>query len=121
MFVLSLIVFFGFIFVLPVIINYFLPDYSESIKVIKILAWTIPFMFLHIPGATILMSTDKFLKTIICLSLLTLGFNVLLNFLLIPQYGFIGASWVTVLSEALSFIIFFGLLYFGVLKKHKNV
>ena len=65
---------------------------SESIDVVKILAWTIPFMFLHIPGATILMSTNKFLKTIIYLSILTLGFNVFLNFLLIPQYGFIGAS-----------------------------
>jgi len=46
---------------------------------------------------------------------LALGLNVLLNYLLIPKYGFIAASSVTVVCEAL--ILFLGLSYY--LRRHK--
>ncbi|MBU1032038.1 flippase [Patescibacteria group bacterium] len=100
----------AYIIFLPVIIRVFLPNYLSSIDVIKILALAIPFMFIHIPGAQILLSTDKYLKQILVLSVLTLSFNLVLNLIFIPKYGFIGASWTTVASEALSFLVFFELL-----------
>jgi len=95
---------------LPPLIGVFLPKYIEGISAIRVLAFTIPFMFAHTPAVLVLLSTDKYFKTCYSLSFLTLGFNVLLNFLLIPKYGYMGASYVTVFSEAFSFVVFIFLL-----------
>lgn len=113
---LSLPVFISFFFLLPYVIRFLLPQYLPSIQALQILSLAIPFMFIHVPGVLVLISSDKYLKPMILLSIFTLTFNIVLNFLLIPQFDFIGASWVTVLSEALSFLIFFTLLYFKLLK-----
>lgn len=105
----------GYILILPIIINILLPQYLASIDAIRILALAIPFMFLHVPGAQVLLSTDKFLKQIIYFSILTLSVNVILNLIFIPGFGYIAASWITVASEALSLIVFFLLLQIKVL------
>lgn len=104
---LGLLAFLGYILVLPVIIKIFLPDYLPSIQAIMILSLSIPFMFIHVPAVTILLSTDKYLKSVLLLSILTLIFNIGANLMFIPRFGFIAASWVTVASEVLSFVIFF--------------
>lgn len=101
--------------VLPEIIRLILPNYIASISAIKILAFAIPFIFIHVPGAQILLATDKYLKPIIFLSVFTLSFNVVLNLAFIPSFGIFAASWVTVASEALSFLVFFKLLQAKVL------
>lgn len=106
----------GYWLILPPLINLYLPNYNTAIEVIKILSLTIPLMFIHVPGAQVLLSTDKFLKPILVLSILTLAFNIILNLIFIPQYGVKAAAWVTVLSELLSFIVFFLLLRSRVLK-----
>lgn len=106
----------GYLLILPYIIRIFLPNYLFSIEALRILALSLPFIFIHIPGAQILLSTDKYLKPIILLSIFTLSFNIILNLLFIPKYGFIAASWVTVASEALSFVVFFQLLRVKVFK-----
>lgn len=108
--VLSLPVVLGYILLLPILINNFLPQYTNSIQAIFILTLAIPFIFIHVPGAIVLLSTDKYLKTIIKLSFLTLGFNIVANLLLIQKFGYIGSSWATVLSEAFTFVIFFSLI-----------
>lgn len=105
----------GYILIVPPVIRLLLPAYLQATSAIKILAWAIPFMFIHVPGAQVLLSTDKFLKQVLWLSILTLSFNVILNLIFIPQYGYIAASWVTVASEALSFMVFFKLLQVKVL------
>ncbi len=87
-----------FIIVIPILIRAFLPQYSDSIAAILILSFTIPFMFIHIPGAVVLLSTDKYLKPVIYLSIFTVAFNILANFIFIPEFGYIGASFVTVVS-----------------------
>lgn len=106
----------AFILVLPEIFKTFLPNYFRSIEIIKILSLSIPFMFIHIPGAQVLLSTDKFLKTVILLSLVTLSFNLILNLLFIPIYGMVAAAWITVFSEILSLILFYILLRIKILK-----
>lgn len=106
-----------YFFVLPLLIPYLLPQYSDSVNVIKILSFTIPFMFLHVPAALVLQASSKYLKPMIYFSFFTLGFNIVLNLFLIPEYGFIGAAVATVASEALSFIIFFGLIYSKILRR----
>lgn len=95
---------------IPLIIEFLLPSYKESIIVIQILSLTIPFMFAHAPATIVLLSSDKLLKSVLVFSLVTLLFNVLINFALIPKFGYIGSSIATVLSEILSFIVFFSLL-----------
>ncbi|MDO8638448.1 MAG: flippase [Candidatus Daviesbacteria bacterium] len=116
MFVLGIAIMVSYILVLPTVIRLILPNYLPAIEVIKILALTIPFMFIHVPGAQVLLSTDKYLKQILFLSIGTLSFNIILNLLLIPKYGFMGAAWVTVASEALSFLVFFSLLRVKILR-----
>lgn len=113
---LSIPIFLCYILVLPSVISLLLPNYLPSIQVIQILSFAIPFMFIHVPGALVLISTEKFLKPVIFLSFFTLAFNIILNFIFIPPFGFIGASVTTVLSEILSFAVFFVLLYFKLLK-----
>ncbi len=113
---LSLIVLCGFLFVLPMIVGQLLPQYNGSLEALKILSWTIPFLFLHVAGTIVLLSSSKYLKEVVQLSFLTVGFNIIANLLLIPQFGYIGASYVTVASEGLSFFVFFGLIYFRLLR-----
>lgn len=113
---LGIVVFLGYILILPKVISMYLPNYSSSITAIKILAIAIPFMFAQGVAVSVLLSTDKYLKPVIILSIFTLVFNIGANLFFIPQYGFIGASWVTVLSEILSFIIFFLLILKKVFK-----
>lgn len=117
LFALSIAVVLVYIIVLPSIIRAFLPNYLPSIEAIKILSIAIPFMFCHFPGVQVLLSTDKFFKSVIFLALFMLSLNIILNLIFIPQYGFIAASWVTVVSEALSFLIFFKLLMNKVIRR----
>lgn len=115
MLVLGLVVVLGYLFILPEVIRIVLPEYLSSITAIKILSLSIPFMFIHVPAVSVLLSTDKYLKQVLSLSVLALSFNVIANLIFIPQFGFIAASWVTVTSEVLSFIIFFLFTKFKIL------
>jgi len=101
---LVLILFFGAPILIKILYG---PAFDSSILALKILSFTLPFMFLHVPGAHLLMSTEKFLKSIIVLSLFTVLFNIIFNLILIPPFGLVGASLVTVFSEVVSFTLFF--------------
>ncbi len=107
----SIPVFLFFIFVLPSVILLLLPNYAASIKALKILSLAIPFMFVQVPAIAVLFSTSKYLKEIIIFSSLTLLLNLVLNLIFIPPFGFIAASWITVISEIISFIIFYLFLW----------
>ncbi|MBI2019007.1 flippase [Candidatus Daviesbacteria bacterium] len=110
----------AYFFILPQVIYIFLPDYLLSVGAIKILAFSIPFMFLHTPAVAVLFSTDKYLKKVLLFSAVILGFNIVVNLIFIPRYGFLAASWITVISEALSFIVFFLFTQFQILqRKHQ--
>lgn len=105
-----------YVSVLPILITNLLPQYQPAVKALSILSLAIPFMFIHVPGAIVLLSTNKYLKDVIMISLFTVSFNIVANLLLIPKYGYMGASVVTVLSEILTFIIFFTFLQLRVFK-----
>lgn len=104
---LSLFITGAYILILPIVINFFLPQYGMSIPIIRLLSLTIPFMFLNTPAVIVLMSTDKLLKEVIFLSLGTLSFNIVGNLLLIPNLSYFGASIMTIFSEILSFLVFY--------------
>lgn len=103
----SIILAFVYITILPIIIKEFLPKFLPSIDAVRILALAIPFMFLHVPASSVVLSSEKYLKPIIFLSLIPLSFNILMNLIFIPHYGFIAASWITVASDILSFLLIF--------------
>lgn len=107
---------FGYLLILPIIIRLFLPNYLAAIPAIRILSLSLPFIFAATPGVQVLLSTEKYLKSVIGLSILTLIFNVILNLIFIPQFGFIAASVTTVLSDILSFVIFFLFIRYRILK-----
>lgn len=107
MLLISLTVVFGYLLILPIVIRAFLPTYLPSIDAIRILSLAIPFMFLLFPASAVVLSSEKYLKGIIFLSLIPLSFNILMNLIFIPKYGFIAASWVTVASDILSFLMIF--------------
>ena len=115
--VLGMAVMFGYLFILPLAIKLFLPQFLQSIDVIKILFLSIPFIFLATPGVQLLLSTEKYLTEVIVLSTFTVVLNILLNLLFIPQFGFSAAAWITVLSDALSFVIFFLLIKYQILDR----
>lgn len=100
----------GYIFILPAVFSFFLPQYLPATQAIKILAWSLPFIFMATPGVQVLLSTDKYLKQVIFYSVFTVAFNIILNLILIPQFGFLAAAWVTVASDVLSFVVFYGLI-----------
>lgn len=113
----SLLVLVGYLVFLPIIIKAFLPSFIESISSIKILSLSIPFMFAHVPATLLLTSSEKYLRTVLIISIFTLLLNIGGNLILIEKYGFIGASIMTAISEAISFIIFFIFLQIRVFRK----
>lgn len=103
----SLLIVLSYLFILPQIIRLFLPDYLASIPVVQILSLAIPFIFLHIPLSSVLLSSEKYLKQIILLSLIPFIFNVMLNLIFIPIFGIFAAAWITVASDIISFLTIF--------------
>lgn len=108
---LSLIVVLGFLLILPPFIHYILPNYTSAVPAVKVLALAIPFIFLHVPLSQILLSSEKYLRQMIFISLIPISFNILLNLHFIPQYGFIAAAWITVVSDGLSLLSLLALMY----------
>jgi len=117
LFLLSIPITLIFVLVLPELIKRILPEYLASIVVIQILAISIPFMFVHIPGSLILISHQKYLKSVMIATVLMLMFNLTTNLMFIPRYSYIASSIITSLSEILSFFVFFGLLWWKILRK----
>lgn len=80
--------------------------YSQSIIILQILVWAIPFIFISYISRTLLISINqqKLLLKIVFICMIT---NIILNFILIPQFSYLGASIVTVVTEFLSFILCF--------------
>ncbi|MBI4040210.1 flippase [Candidatus Daviesbacteria bacterium] len=103
--VLGLLVAIVFILILPIVIRIFLPAYLSSIQVIQVLAISIPFMFVHVPASQVLLSSNKYLKPIILISVANLAFNVILNLIYIPMFGYMAAAWITVASDVLSLLL----------------
>ena len=75
-------------------------QYAEAGEVLKILIWTVCFLFINRACSMILNASHRetAVTKIYCLAAL---FNVALNFILIPHFSVYGASVATVISEIL--------------------
>lgn len=116
MLALGIVISLGYYFILPEIIKVFLPQYLASTAAVKILSLAIPLMFVYIPLSQILLSSDKYLKLVILVSLIPLTFNISANLIFIPQFGFLAAAWISVVSD----IVSLSALYFATYKVFKR-
>lgn len=84
--------------------------YEDSIAVVNILIWTIPFTYLNIVTSTILQKLNKS-KTILYRQLLIAAINIVANIYLIPWFGTVGASLSTLIADTSLF--FFGFFLYN--------
>jgi O-antigen/teichoic acid export membrane protein len=80
------------------------PQYLKSVSAAQILLPSCAFMFLSNFGETTLACIDRW-KTIVLVSTGSVLLNLVLNLLWIPRYGFLGASWATLWTEAAYFVL----------------
>jgi O-antigen/teichoic acid export membrane protein len=101
----------GIILSKKIIILFFGESYQPSSYALNILLISLVFIFMSRLGTTALASVDK-QNTVVKISA-TCGFtNILLNLIVIPHYGFIGASLTTLATE----ILFFGATFFTLIR-----
>ncbi|MCF0226933.1 MAG: flippase [Methanobrevibacter sp.] len=79
-------------------------QYDQAGSVLKILIWTVCFLFINGAASTALNASHKEVS-ITKIYFVAAVFNITLNFFLIPQYSYIGAAVSTVLSEILVFAL----------------
>jgi len=80
--------------------------FSQSIVALQILIWTIPFILLTSSFGIILISMNKQVLAI-RISLIAMIFNIGVNLVVIPQFSYLGAAVVTVLTELVDCILLF--------------
>jgi len=73
-------------------------DYAPSIVALRILIWSEVFVFISLTCAYLLRSINKQTEDAKATGLGAV-LNVILNFLLIPKYGYVGAGFTTVFTE----------------------
>lgn len=102
----------------PWFLNRFLPEsFFGSSSALIILSLAIPFIFMHIPMGQLILSRANLLKKTLLLFLFIFAVNLILMLIIIPKYGFIGAAWITVIIEALTFISFYIFINHKILEK----
>jgi O-antigen/teichoic acid export membrane protein len=89
-----------------IILFIFGAGYANSIIALQILVWSSVFIFLGSPFGRFLESSNRQL-TITKVAIICMVANVALNLILIPPFGLVAASVVTVVTEGVSFILLF--------------
>jgi len=81
------------------------PDYAESSSVLKVHVLACPFVFMAAILSKWIVAEDKLW---VSLFRHTLGaaFSIVLNLLLIPEFGIVGSAWATVVSYAAASYLF---------------
>lgn len=91
---------FVFIFPTQIITLIYKDKYFDSIPALKVLAFGMTFVFLNFVLSMVLNTVEK-QKFVALASFSAMVLNLILNFLLIPDYGIMGASVATVATEFL--------------------
>lgn len=89
-----------------IILTLFQSGYAQSVVALQILIWTIPFLLLTSIFNIILISMNKQVLQI-KITFIYMIFNIGVNLVVIPLFSYLGAAFVTVLTELLAFIILF--------------
>lgn len=108
----------SFWLLIPWLIGVYLgPGYQQSIDIVSILAWAVPFIFVLAAQGAVLLSSEKKLLLLVGVSVFNLLVNIIGNLIFIPQYGVYAAAWMTVLSQFLAFVIYFVIIYYASYEK----
>jgi O-antigen/teichoic acid export membrane protein len=100
----------GMLIAFPLIHFLFTDEYLPSALALQILIWDIPFMMFaaFCGNMTTIIKFEKYAARIYTLNAIL---NIVLNLILIPRYGMIAASIVTVVTDIFSAIQFYILLH----------
>jgi O-antigen/teichoic acid export membrane protein len=96
----------GTLLAAPLIEFFFGAEYSNSISVLQVLVWSAVVVILRGTFKQGLIAADKHRLDLRCALAATVC-NVFLNFLLIPQYGVLGAAAATVVAESIWLVLAF--------------
>lgn len=99
----------------PIIVFLFGDSYLVAAPILQVYIWSGIGLFLYI-GVNQYMAAENMVKTAFFLSLLVVVTNVVLNLVLIPVYGLIGAALASVISYLIMPLIIF---FFGNILKKK--
>ena len=93
----------------PIILLIYKSAFTPSIIALQILIWSIPIIFLNYIIGTAINSINK-QRQMVKSTFIVMTMNIVLNLLLLPKYGYIAASFITVLTELASFIFWFHIM-----------
>ncbi len=88
----------GLFILAPQFISLLTSRFPQSAASLRILALAVVFMFVDNTFPAVLNAIDR-QKLYACVALSGLVVNLVLNLVLIPRFGYIGASWATVVTE----------------------
>ena len=97
-----------FVFAEPIINSVFGSDFANSASALKILCWSLFFTFMASPASDQLNAANRQDLNLLGWAIVLI-INLALNFILIPLYGIVGASWATLISQ---FFLFIALSFF---------
>jgi len=83
--------------------------YESSIIVLRVLSIVVIFRFLSNVNGSVLASMDRQKERVVYQGI-TAAVNIVLNLLIIPIYGFVGAAITTVISELLLMLLYYHLI-----------
>jgi len=84
-----------------IVVSLYGNEYNESIDILKIYVWSIPFMGLLVSSSKYLLAIKRS-DIIFKREVMGLISNVLLNLLFIPYFGMLGAAWATLISYSIA-------------------
>lgn len=85
-------------------------EYDAASSVLSILIWTVCLLFVNGACNTLLLASHRETTTLKIYGIAAV-FNIVLNFIMIPQFSYDGAAITTVLSDLLILIIFAYVMY----------
>lgn len=85
--------------------------YEGAGTVLRVYVWSTVFVFLHIASQAQLLSQAKTTHVIVVRTVVGAVTNILLNLVLIPRMGIVGAAWATVVSYGVALFFFFDRQY----------
>ncbi|MEN6592273.1 MAG: flippase [Methanobacterium sp.] len=93
----------------PIILLLFKPDYIPSILALQIVVWVLPFIFINYIQGSLLTAMNRQV-TYLKITAASLVLNVGMNLVFIPLYSYLGAAFVTVITEIFSVALGFYVL-----------
>lgn len=89
-----------------IILLIFKSAYIPSILTLQIVIWVLPFTFVNYILGSLLTSMNR-QYTVLKITIVCLVLNVVMNLVLIPLYSYLGAAFVTVITDAFSVALSF--------------